>query len=86
MNKRAARILILFLVFAASVGCVHTPDEPRDDGECDRSGRSESSGAVHEDRGHDVNRMYGYRQEMNGVTTREKPDTAADGPFAYAGN
>lgn len=79
MNKRAARILILFL-FCCISRCVHTPDEPRDDGECDRSGRSESSGAAHEDRGHDSERMYGYCQDER-RNDKRKPDTAADGPF-----
>ena len=99
MNKRAARILILFLVFAASVGVfTHLMSHETTENATDLDAASlpvlymKTADTT-------VNRMYGYRQEMNrdlhSFPTRRssdlerrndkrKPDTAADGPFAYA--
>ena len=71
MNKRAARILILFLVFAASVGVfTHLMSHETTENATDLDAASlpvlymKTADTT-------VNRMYGYRQEMNGVTTRE---------------
>ena len=71
MNKRAARILILFLVFAASVGVFsHLMSHETTENATDLDAASlpvlymKTADTT-------VNRMYGYRQEMNGVTTRE---------------
>ena len=71
MNKRAARILILFLVFAASVGVfTHLMSHETTENATDLDAASlpvlymKTADTT-------VNRMYGYCQEMNGVTTRE---------------
>ena len=71
MNKRAARILILFLVFAASVGVfTHLMSHETTENATDLDAASlpvlymKTADTT-------VNRMYGYRQEMNGITTRE---------------
>lgn len=71
MNKRAARILILFLVFAASVGVfTHLMSHETTENATDLDAASlpvlymKTADTT-------VNRMYGYLQEMNGVTTRE---------------
>ena len=71
MNKRAARILILFLVFTASVGVfTHLMSHETTENATDLDAASlpvlymKTADTT-------VNRMYGYRQEMNGVTTRE---------------
>ena len=71
MNKRAARILILFLVFAVSVGVFtrlmsHETTENATDLDA-----PELPVLYMKTADTMVNRMYGYRQEMNGVTTRE---------------
>lgn len=71
MNKRAARILILFLVFAASVG-VFTHLMSHETTENATNLDAASLPVLYmKTADTTVNRMYGYRQEMNGVTTRE---------------
>ena len=71
MNKRAARILILFLVFAASVGVfTHLMSHETTENATDLDAASLPV-LYMKTADMTVNRMYGYRQEMNGVTTRE---------------
>ena len=71
MNKRAARILILFLVFAASVGVfTHLMSHETTENATDLDAASLPV-LYMKTADMTVNRMYGYCQEMNGVTTRE---------------
>ena len=66
MNKRAARILILFLVFAASVG-VFTHLMSHETTENATNLDAASLPVLYmKTADTTVNRMYGYRQEMNG--------------------
>ena len=83
MNKRAARILILFLVFAASVGVfTHLMSHETTENATDLDAASlpvlymKTADTT-------VNRIPPGDERRN---DKRKPDTAADGPFAYAGN
>ena len=80
MNKRAARILILFLVFAASVGVfTHLMSHETTENATDLDAASLPV-LYMKTADMTVNRMYGDERRND----KRKPDTAADGPFAYA--